>query len=101
MISFVEHQNGEMINSKVLYNGLGLNSSHYDRWMDDNLIQLSEIEYDYIVLDISRAGVGRPRKEYLITIEYSKTLCTLAKTKKAIELRRWLINYQISDSLQK
>jgi phage anti-repressor protein len=101
MISFVDHPSGDMINSVDLYNNLGLNASHYDRWMDDNLLQLSELEIDYFKMALKREGKGRPRQEYLITLEFTKTLCALAKTNKALDLRRWLINYQIEQDLQK
>lgn len=101
MILIVSHPSGDMINSVDLYNCLGLNLSNYDRWMDDNLIQLSENEIDYFKIELKREGKGRPRQEYLVTIEFSKTLCALAKTNRALDFRRRLINYQIEQDFQK
>jgi phage anti-repressor protein len=98
MLDIIDDPPYKKINSYKLYKSLGLSSGKYWRWIRDTIIQFGENEVDYWYEKTDRTKSGRPRNHYLLDLEFAKTLCFCAKTKKAISVRRWIINEQIKSN---
>jgi len=87
------------VSAKNLYQFLELDSTHYSRWCKDNIIDnnLAEEGVDYhiqssVVDSFSHNGEnlgGRPTTDYLLSIDFAKELCMLAKTPKAKQAREY------------
>jgi phage anti-repressor protein len=91
MLTLITHPSGLKIKSYELYHKLGYNSTHYDRWVKNLVLQYGEKELDYIYDKPEDLLNGRIRHHYLLHLEFAKTLCFCAKTKQALGVRKWLM----------
>jgi phage anti-repressor protein len=97
MIQIKEHNGEQLVDARELHTFLGVGKV-FRAWIQDRIEQYEFIEgRDYVVLeqrpkldDITR-GVGRPSKEYAITLDMAKELAMLERNEKGREARRYFI----------
>jgi len=81
----------QFVQAKELYSFLGYDRSQWKRWYTKNIIQNQyAIEgIDYAGFDIESSG--NRSMDFSLTIDFSKKLCMLAKTKRGEEARQYFI----------
>jgi phage anti-repressor protein len=91
MLSLVTHPSGIKVKSYELYHKLGVNPTHYDRWLKKNVLEFGIKDKDYIFEKSEECRSGKFRQHYFFSIDFSKTLCYNAKTRQSMEVRSWLM----------
>lgn len=84
------------VNTRELYEFLELGEGHYLRWIESNLIEQFEENVDFITTSHC-VGSGNLQKEittYIVTLDVAKHLCMLAKTEKAMKIRKYFIDVE-------
>lgn len=80
------------VNARELYHKLGLAKSQYARWIRSNLLEQFTINEDYI--EVRHDVEGIDVYNHLVTLDTAKHLCMLSKTDKAMEFRKYFINFE-------
>jgi len=87
MIKFEIYNGERVVNSIVLYKKMKMNPTNYSRWIHKNAPFGIEGK-DYFPVRLSHNGAHR---EYLFSLEFARTLCTVCKTEAAKKLRFFLL----------
>lgn len=79
------------VNAKDIYSFAEV-KTRFDMWLK-RCIEYADLENgkDFCTV-LTKSTGGRPATEYLFTIDAAKEVCIVSETKKAKELRRWLIS---------
>jgi len=85
-------ENVNSVNSRDLYNDLGLSKGQYSRWVQSNLIELFTENEDYI--GVRQDVEGNYVLSYIVTLDVAKHLCMMAKTPKAMKFRKYFIEVE-------
>lgn len=80
------------VNSRELYEFLGVNEQYAD-WIQRAIEKYDFLENeDYICFSEKSEKGGRPRKNYIVTLDMAKELCMVSNTGKGREVRRYFIS---------
>ena len=88
----ISEQNGQqVVSAKELYQKLGYDMSNYKRWYEKNIIN-----NDFAVKneDYTELVIKTRSKEFALTLEFSKKLSMLARTKKGERVRNYFIEVE-------
>lgn len=94
LIKITEHNGKKAVSARELYEFLGYNSTQWGRWYTKNIInnRFAEENEDWIVFDMmSKTQVGRPTKDFAISIDFAKKLSMIANTEKGEQARQYFI----------
>jgi len=80
------------VDSRVLYKELGLATGQYPRWIKANLVDLFEENEDY--MGVRHDVGGNSVLSYIVTLDVAKHLCMMARTKNAMEFRKYFIEVE-------
>jgi len=80
------------INSREVYNYLGLGKGQYSRWIKTNLLDIFTENTDYV--GVRHEVEGNKIVDYIVTIEVVKHLCMMARTDKGKETRDYFIQIE-------
>jgi len=80
------------VNSRELYEYLGLGKGHYTRWVQTNLLDLFIENEDF--KGVRHNVEGNEVITYIVTLDVAKHLCMMAKTNKAMEVRKYFIEVE-------
>ena len=80
------------VNSRELYDALGLAKGQYARWTEKNIVGFFERDLDYI--GVRHDVEGNIVTSYVVTIDTAKHLAMMARTKRGKKIRDylWLIS---------
>jgi phage anti-repressor protein len=92
MLHLVIIKEKKHVSSIDLYNNIGMNLTHYSRWVKSWLIPNGIEGEDYVDKKIIRKTMHR--EEYSITLDFAKELCLKANTNNAKRIRKWIIDEQ-------
>lgn len=90
--SIINNTEINSVNARELYHKLGLAKSQYARWIRSNLLEQFTINEDYI--EVRHDVEGIDVYNHLVTLDTAKHLCMLSKTDKAMEFRKYFINFE-------
>jgi len=81
------------VNSRELYDYLGLAKGQYSRWIQANLLELFTENIDFITTRhyVESNNLTKDIITYIVTLDVAKHLCMMAKTNKAMEVRKYFI----------
>lgn len=105
LVKIQEKADGKrVVSARDMYLGLGLNITQWKRWANKNIENNPFAVYglDWVVLDIMSSdytSFGRVRrgnfsKDYILTLDFAKKLCMLARTEKGEEVRNYFIEVE-------
>jgi len=77
------------VNSREIYEYLELAKGQYSRWIQTNLIDLFVENEDF--KGVRHNVGGNEVISYIVTLDVAKHLCMMAKTNKAMEVRKYFI----------
>ena len=80
------------VNSRDLYNDLGLSKGQYSRWIQTNLCEQFIYNEDYI--GVRQDVEGNEVTSYIVTLDTAKHLCMMAKTESAMKFRKHFIDFE-------
>ncbi len=81
------------VNSRELYEFLGVNTE-YSKWIQRAVEKYSfENMADYIIVK-NDENYGRPREDYIVTIDMAKELCMVSNTEKGKATRKYFIEVE-------
>ncbi len=83
----------QFIKSFELYRNTGCNLKNYSRWIKSNVLEHGVEGFDYVTTErehLLLLNFGRKSDMYLLTIDFCKALCLVAKTRAAKKTRLWL-----------
>jgi len=79
------------VNSRDIYNYLQISEQYVD-WIKRVIEKYDFIENeDYITFSEKSEKIGRPRKDYIVTMDMAKELCMISNTLKGREVRKYFI----------
>jgi phage anti-repressor protein len=86
---------GQSVNLTELYDFLELDKSQYSRFVKSKILKNEFAEYnkDYLTI-VSSENLGKRgnfRQEYILHIDFAKKICMVSKSKKAEEIRNYLV----------
>ncbi len=85
-------ENVNSVNSRDLYNDLGLSKGQYVRWSQKNILDLFYLNEDYI--GVRQIVEGNDVISYMVTFDVAKHLCMMSKTDKAMKIRKYFIDVE-------
>lgn len=85
-------ENVNSVNSRELYDSLGLAKGQYSRWIKSNLLDIFNENFDYI--GVRQDVEGNPVLSYIVTLDVAKHLSMMSKTDKAMEFRNYFIEVE-------
>ena len=94
LIKVTEENGKQLVSAKELYENLGLDISHWNRWYKKNILDnpFSIENEDYVILALkAKNGKGRPSKDFALTIDFAKKLSMTAKTEAGEVCRNYFI----------
>ena len=105
LIKVFKKDGKQLVDAKELYIGIGLNKAHWKRWaktnIEDNEFFLEGIDWVHLdgeKLDTrvygEKSNMGRPSKNYAISLEFAKHLAMMARTKKSHEYRNYFLELE-------
>ncbi|MDN5044950.1 phage antirepressor KilAC domain-containing protein [Aliarcobacter butzleri] len=81
------------VNSRELYEFLGVNTE-YSKWIQRAIEKYSfENMADYIIVK-NDENSGRPREDYIVTLDMAKELCMVSNTEKGRKVRKYFIEVE-------
>ena len=93
------------VSARDLYGFLGLEPGNYSRWSQQNILNnpYASEDTDYSVFFTHEENPlgGRPTTDYALTIDFSKKLCMISKSKKGEEIRDYFIEVEKEHTAQK
>lgn len=96
LIKVFKKDGKQLVDAKELYLGIGLNKAHWKRWakmnIEDNEFFLEGV--DWVYHDGEKSKMGRPSKNYVITLEFAKHIAMMSRAKRSHEYRNYLIDIE-------
>ena len=96
LIKITEQNGDKAVSAKELYDYLGYDKSQWSRWYQKNIIDnefaLQDIDYQVFDLMSSSELGGRPTKDFALSIDFSKKLSMLARTKEGENARDYFVD---------
>jgi phage anti-repressor protein len=93
MLNLIERDGKKYVSLIEFYDYNGFNAEKYHRWLKslvtDQPEKIPVQGLDYVPVHKKQIGKGRKRKDYLITVEFLKTLCFEIKTTQASKVKHW------------
>lgn len=87
-----DHEGVQMFDARALHAWLGV-GERFTTWIKDRIAQYPFGEaFDF--LGVSRKTRGRPRQDYLITLDMAKELAMIERTERGRETRRYFIEME-------
>lgn len=81
------------VNSRELYEFLGVNTE-YSKWIQRAVEKYNfENMSDYIIVK-NDENSGRPREDYIVTLDMAKELCMVSNTEKGRKVRKYFIEVE-------
>ena len=77
------------VNSRALYDALGLAKGQYSRWAEKNIIEMYYLNQDYI--GVRHDVEGNEVYSYIVTLEVAKHLAMMARTEKGKRIRDYFL----------
>ena len=77
------------VNSRELYDILGLAKGQYSRWADKNIVEIYYLHQDYI--GVRQDVEGNDVCSYIVTLEVAKHLAMMARTEKGKQVRDYFL----------
>ena len=93
-ISHDKATGNESVSARELYDFLGLDKTHYPRWIKTNLLEneFAEKGSDYeIIAFVANGNSGRPVDDYALSIKFAKKLSMKAPTERGEKARDYFI----------
>ena len=90
--SIINNTEINSVNSRDLYNDLGLSKGQYSRWIQTNLCEQFIYNEDYI--GVRQDVEGNEVTSYIVTLDTAKHLCMMAKTESAMKFRKHFIDFE-------
>jgi len=94
-----EYSGKRVVSARELYEGLGMDITHYNRWVQKNILksQFAIENEDFSLLAI-KANVDnqivknpKPTKDYALSIDFAKRLAMMARTEAGERVRQYFI----------
>lgn len=77
------------VNSRELYEVLGLAKGQYSRWAEKNIVEMYYVNQDYI--GVRHDVEGNEVCTYIVTLEVAKHLAMMARTEKGKQVRDYFL----------
>jgi len=93
------------VSARDLYEFLGHDPGNYSRWTQQNITNnpyaTENADYSVFFSQEENPLGGRPTTDYALTLEFSKKLCMISKSKKGEEIRDYFIEVEKEYAKQK
>ena len=97
MLDLKDTPNGKLISSRQLYKELSTSTNHYSEWVGINITTIGVEGLDYFPgYKIVLQHMERP--DILLSLEFARSLCYINRTKKALKIRKWLFECELTTS---
>jgi anti-repressor protein len=96
----------DVVSARELYDALGFNQSHWNRWAKKNIenngfaVKNQDWAFSLMANADNQALNPNPTKDYLITIDFAKRLSMMARTPKGEEIRNYFIKCEEALKMQ-
>lgn len=94
MLNLKNTPNGKLVSSRELHIEIAFMHTHYLRWARMNIKEFGLNNRDYFENTIVKNGRTLP--DTLISIEFAKSICYMNRTKRALKIREWLFEYELT-----
>lgn len=106
MILVLEEGDEPVVNGRILLSKIVIsNKFHYLRWLRTNVYGVAVHGYDYFLVESSplekkaertgyMAGIKQPLHHIYFSVDFAMCVCAMVRTKRAIDIRNYLINYK-------
>lgn len=88
-------QGSKVVSARELYDNLGLDKSNWSKWypknIEKNQFAIEGTDYTILVLSTKTPDVGRPTKDFALTIDFAKRLSMMARTEEGEKIRNYFI----------
>lgn len=93
----IEVAGGKFVRISEFYDQVGLIRKWYTRFIKRTMVDnpIASKNVDYIEIEPQKNDIGRPRTEYLVSLEFLKTLCFEVGTPKAKEIKMWADSFVV------
>jgi phage anti-repressor protein len=89
-IVVIEKNKQQWVSARTLAKELGIDMKNFSRWCTDNILDnLFSYEKDFV--RYGEKTKGRPKKDYLLTIETAKHISLMSRTEKGKQIREYFI----------
>lgn len=95
VIRIQDHNGKKAVSAKELYEKLGLEPTHWSTWSRRNITKNNfAIENTDYQIFRTQGEIGRPTHDYVLTLDFAKKLCMLARTSKGEEIRNYFLEME-------
>jgi anti-repressor protein len=89
-IEVINKKEEQWVSARELAENLGINMTKFSRWADDNILSAGFIlKSDFLIH--SQGTKGRPKKDYLLSIETAKHISMMSRTERGRDIRDYFI----------
>ena len=90
-ISVKEKSGKQVVSVRELYKELGLKGNDFKRWFQSNVVEVGfGMNQDFF--PFMGKTKGRPRQDYLVTLDTAKHISLMSKTEKGKQIRTYFIS---------
>ena len=101
LVKITEHNGKKAVSARELYERLGFNPSNWVKYYKKNILEnpYASENQDWVTLVLSTNG--NTTKDFVLTIDFAKKLCMLARTEMGEKVRNYFIEVEKSAALPK
>lgn len=97
-IEIIEMNGRQMVSARELYEALGMEIAHWSRWqkknISDNRFAVENEDYYLLTMKVKNSGRGRPSTNYVLSIDFAKKICMMARTEKGEAIRDYFVRIE-------
>ena len=96
LVKITEHNGKKAVSARELYERLGFNPSNWVKYYKKNILEnpYASENQDWVTLVLSTNG--NTTKDFVLTIDFAKKLCMLARTEMGEKVRNYLLKMTIA-----
>jgi phage anti-repressor protein len=95
MVTINDIDSRKLISARELYKEISNTRQHYYRWIKTNVKGAGIKDNDYFDGFTKKIGY-RMCSDIFLSIEFAKSLCHVHRTKKALNIRKWLFEQELT-----
>jgi hypothetical protein len=91
VLQVIEVSGSKFVRISEFYDQVGLTRKKYRRFINRTIVDnpIPSKNVDYIEIEPHKNDIGRPRTEFLISLQFLKTLCFEVGTPKSRDVKVW------------
>lgn len=92
----IENNGKQVVSARELYEGLGLDTGNYNRWVKKNItnseFSVENEDWGILFLKTSNRRRGQPSQDYALSLDFAKRLAMMARTEAGERIRQYFLD---------